>query len=296
MAGMSVLDLSHNNLRVEQEAADPYQLVLAMLAAITELRSRNIFDIAIIIRAGATARVPLHQLQSQLFARCIATSLKPFSTWNDMTMQLTELTSAVRLAVDSIRGLAYLHAYPDEHEAASPGATGHFEIASSEAVGAEDVYRTSGALYAWTLATVKLNPAFAVTQHQVPVGSSLPQQHLGTALTSSWRAEAGRARTVMRENLHYLQKQWDAILIDLAERDGSRAARVRTRLAIAVIPSDGHRVDNTAALRAARLTWHLLDKLARYHWLDACDQAFSAQGLRTFLPESSIGVPASPLH
>jgi hypothetical protein len=76
MSGISVLHLSLNDIREQQEAADPYHLVLGLLAAITELRSRGIFEVAIIIHTGATARIPLQQLQLQLFARCIAASLK----------------------------------------------------------------------------------------------------------------------------------------------------------------------------------------------------------------------------
>jgi hypothetical protein len=85
----------------------------------------------------------------------------------------------------------------------------------------------------------------------------------------------------MQENLRYLQQQWDAMLLDLEERDANRASRVRTRLAIVVVPSDGNLVASIATLRAARLTWHLLDKPARSRWLDAWNQVLPVQGLHT---------------
>jgi hypothetical protein len=300
MAGISVLDLSQNDIGVEQEAADPYRLGLILLAAIPELRSRGISDVAIIICSGATAPISLQQLQSQLFARCIAASLEPSTTWNDITMRLTGLTETIRSAVNSIRGITYVHTVSEEHEAASRGATWHFEVASSGAVGGKEAQRVSDALYNWTLTTLKPNPAFTVPQHQKPVDvfASLrsSSELLKLAANGKWRAEAARTRIVMQENLRYLQQQWDAMLIDLEERDESRAAKVRTRLAVTLVPSDGNLVDSKKALRAARLTWHLLDKPARYRWLDAWNQAFPALGLHTYLPGSSSTALALPLH
>jgi hypothetical protein len=281
MSGISVLHLSLNNIREEQEAADPYRLVLSLLAAITELRSRGISEIAIIIRSAATAQIPLQEIESQLFARCIAASLGPSATWEDMTEQLIGLTETIRSAVDSIRGITFLPTLPEEREAASRGAAQHVEMAYSAVAGAKDAQIISDTLYHWTLATLNYTPALAVTHRRELVDPSPSKHSLGIALSSQLRAEAAQARTLMQENLHYLQQQWDAMLADLEVRDANRASRVRTRLAIAVVPSDGSLVKSTTALRAARLTWHLLDKPARYRWLDAWNQVLPVQGLHT---------------
>jgi hypothetical protein len=298
MAGINILDFSHDDIEVEQEAPDPDRLGLDLLAAITELRTRGISDVAVIICVGAATPIPLERLQSQLFARCIAASLEPFTTWTDMTMQVTRLTDAIRSAVDSIRGITYLVTRSEEHQAASPGVTRHFEVASSPSVGANDAQGVSDALYSWTLATLKLDPnVAAVTQHRKARDpSSLPRQHPDLALNSNWRAEAARTRIALQENLRYLQKQWDAMLLDLEERDESRASRVRARLAIRLIASDGNLVDSRSALRAARSTWHLLDKPARYRWLDAWNQVFPPKDLHTHLSGSSSTALALSPH
>jgi hypothetical protein len=65
--------------------------------------------------------------------------------------------------------------------------------------------------------------------------------------------------------------------MDLEQRDEGRAAKVRAVLVDAALAGIGdHQVayaskfyDPTGALRAARLTWHLLDRMARNHWLAA---------------------------
>jgi hypothetical protein len=201
--------------------------------------------------------------------------------WEDVTAQLTRLTETIRSAVDSIRGITYVPTGPEARAAASPRAARHFDLPSSAVVRANDAQTASDTLFNWALGTLNYNPAFAVTHHQELVDPSLSKHRLGIALSSKLRAEAAQARSLMQENLRYLQQQWDAMLLDLEERDANRASRVRTRLAIVVVPSDGNLVDSTTALRAARLTWHLLDKPARYRWLDAWNQVLPAQGLHS---------------
>jgi hypothetical protein len=93
----------------------------------------------------------------------------------------------------------------------------------------------------------------------------------------------------LRLNLHYLQAQWDAVLLDLQERDGERALKVRDVLAGAAYARQGY--DPTGALRAARLSWHLLDPTARNQWLGAWNQVRPFRLLHT---ESTPAVMAPP--
>jgi hypothetical protein len=293
VAGISVLEVGRREAqRGERPAADPDQLVLNTLGAITQLQSRGYRDIATIVCGGATTWFRLQQSDTQFLARCIAFSLERSLTLADLSTQVASLIQSIHSAVDSMCGVAGVQVVAGDGTTQllsrdEKGVSRQVLLAPGAADDAQAVRRITDTLFAWALQTLQPTIAAEVIRPLEALDAMLlAQQHRSDKYSAS-RARGAFRRSVVHNNMRYLQQQWNAILTDLEERGPCRALEVRTLLSQHTGSSNlRHLGGPIEGLRAARLSWRLLDTEARRHWVTAWKEILSVQDLQATPPDS----------
>jgi hypothetical protein len=296
VAGISVLEVGRRESQRERPASDPDQLVLNMLGAITQLQSRGYRAIATIVCGGETTWFRLQKSETQFLARCIAFSLERSLTLADLTTQVASLTESIHSAVDSMCGVAGVQVVAGEGTTQllsrdEKGVSRQVLVAPGAADDAQAVRRITDTLFAWALQTLQPTTAAVIRPLEVLDALLLGQQQ-GSGKYSALQARGAFRRSIVHNNMRYLQHQWNAILTDLEERDPCRAFEVRTLLSEDTCSSNLRHMDGPIeGLRAARLSWRLLDTEARRRWVTAWKAILSVQDLQA-TPSASRPEPA----
>jgi hypothetical protein len=308
--GISVLEMSHVRPKTHTRVADSDRDALDLLAGVSYLRSHGISDIAVIFCSGRALHASPQEVQAELLTRCIKAILATSTDWSDLTEQLATLTDSVRSATDCIRGLTRVSVLWDDSNPQAGGSDGNTISSSvrafSAATAGRKTLRLADALYNWTLETLyrHANSSWSPAVRRPNLGSanqSLPERSASDAWIkmSYLRAESAHARNIARQNLTFLEHQWDAMLEGLDERNRIRADNVRHLMAHVVsaqksIATYGDSRATAKVLQAVRNSWQFLDRPARENWLKAWTQVFPFGGLGQTHPSLPAGSRISP--
>ncbi len=317
MAGVNVLEVSggngapaqaHENIDEQGWLLNPdpgRPLAISLLAAVTYLRAQGINHIVLVYPFDVTSLLRLHELSAYLLSQSLSVSGVLSTDIAEFTQHLDHLSDMALKTVESICGIACLQSDALAEVTSYPTINLYLCSLPERSLLSDtvDVWPAVQSLYRWLITVLSVTTPQSATQANGRAAQTIPmrpsakdaqrisaRRHAAEVAIAYHRSSAD-IRTTMGQRLRDLQLQWEALCLDLAERNRFKGNAIKKALLASHSQESRHIYDEKSSfvrmMRDVRRCWPLLDTPARRRWLAVWTRAVVPDQepfLSTYLP------------